>query len=184
MRLKIKNTGSGFTLVEVVVTTAALSIMAAVTIMSLSGNKTRHEVQSATRLVASVLREAQNYALTGKNITSNPANRPCKFRARSVGSGSAIFVEQLSAGMASCPQPGLVPDSWVGAPYTLTNGVVFSATTEVRFDVPRGEPTNSTGTELSGVMFVDFPVSKSGLTAHACVYPLGRVGEKAVGSNC
>lgn len=180
----MQKTRSGFTLVELVVTTAALSIMAVVTIISMSGNKTRHEVQAATRLVASALREAQNYSLTGKNITSNPADRPCKFRARSVGGGPAIFVEQLNAGMVSCPQPGPDPDSWVGASYSLTNGVVFSTTAEVRFDVPRGEPANSSGVELSGATLIDFPVSKSGLTAHACIYPLGRIEEKVVGSNC
>ncbi len=180
----MKKTRPGFTLVELIVTTAALSIMATVTIMSLSGNKTRHEVQTAARLVTSAVREAQNYALTGKNITANPANRPCKFRVRSVGGGTVIFVEQLSAGMVSCPSPGITADSWSGATYNLTNGVTFFATTEVRFDVPRGEPANSSGTELSGATLVDFAVSKSGLNAHACVYPLGRVEEKPVGGSC
>lgn len=177
----MKKTRSGFTFVELVVTMAILSGMAAVTIVSMNGGKTRHEVQSATHLVASALREAQNYALTGKNMTSNPANRPCKFRTRSVMGGSAIFVEQLSAGMVSCPQPGSTPDSWSGATYNLTNGVIFSATTEVRFNVPRGEPTNPSGVELSGATSIDFPVSKSGSTAHVCVYPLGRIEEKPVG---
>lgn len=174
----------GFTLVELVVAMALISIMATATVVSMSGGKTRHEVQSATHLVASALREAQNYALTGKNMTSNPANRPCKFRTRSVASGSAIFVEQLSAGMVSCPQPGATSDLWSGATYNLTNGVVFSAATVAHFDVPRGEPTNSSGVELSGATSIDFSVSKSGLTAHACVYPLGRIEEKPVGGSC
>lgn len=180
----MKKTRLGFTLVELIVTTAALSIMATVTIMSLSGNKTRHEVQTATRLVASAAREAQNYALTGKNITANAANRPCKFRVRSVGGGTAVFVEQLNAGMVSCPSSGSTADSWSGFTYDLTGGVTSSVTAEVRFDVPRGEPTNSSGAELSGTDLVDFTVSKSGLTAHACVYPLGRVEEKPVGGSC
>ena len=174
----------GFTLVELVVAMALISIMATATVVSMSGSKTKQEVQAASHLVASALREAQNYALTGKNMTSNPANRPCKFRARSVTGGSAIFVEQLSAGMVSCSQPGSTPDSWSGAAYNLTNGVVFSATTEVRFDVPRGEPTNPSNVELSGATSIDFPVSKSLLTAHTCIYPLGRIEEKPVGGSC
>lgn len=174
-------TKSGFTLVEVVVATAILSIMAAITLISINGNKINTEAQAGTRLVASAIREAQNYALTGKNITSDPNKRPCRFRARTA--GSVIFVEQLSAGMVSCPEAGATPDAWEGGSRALPQGVTASGA-EVRFDVPRGEPTNAAGTELSGTLSIDFSVSKSSVTARVCVYPLGRVDEKPVGSSC
>lgn len=184
MREKTKRHLSGFTFVELIVAMAILSTLAAVTIASMSGNRTRQEVESATRLVASVVREAQNYALTGKNITATPTARPCQFRV--VGAGASISIEQLNAGDDQCPLiPGTATSgAWVsGATYPLSNGVTVSAG-GVRFDVPRGEPTNSSGVELSGVTGpVDFSVSK-GDTAHVCVYPLGRIEEKPVGGSC
>lgn len=175
MAEKTKKRLSGFTLVELVVSMAILSIMAAITIVSLSGTKTKQEVEGAARELAAAIREAQNYALTGRSITGG---LPCQFRITAVALSGSYTLQQTDS--TGC---GTVAGS---VSYTLPNSVQFSSGTGVWFDVPRGEPRNSAGTEIgtSGVTHVDFSFAKNGSTAHVCVYPLGRIEEKPIGVNC
>lgn len=183
MREKTDKIFSGFTLVELVVSMAILSIMAAITIVSLSGTKTKQEVEGAARQVASAIREAQNYALTGKNITSTSTNRACQFSVASTVNTASLSIKQASISGASCGAPA------VATTYSLQNGVQFSvASREVLFDVPRGEPSDANG-EIGGSQggaspYVDFSFAKNGSTAHVCVYPLGRIEEKPIGGSC
>lgn len=185
MTLKRYKASQGFTLIEVLVSVAILAIMAAVTIASLSGSRNRQEVGGAARVVAAILRDAQNNALAGKNITGVSSSRPCQFRVRTIPGTGTIWHEQLNAGSVSCPNlggPSL--DVWSGASTDLLNGVKFSASpTEARFDVPRGEPRNLAGAPLTSIP-VDFSITKGPDTAHVCVYPLGRIEETAVGASC
>lgn len=159
-----------------------LSIMATVTIVSMGGSKTKQEVEGAARELAAAIRETQNYALTGKNIGA-AGDVPCQFRVNvDIGTSVSDFtVQQIRFVSGTC-------DTNSGAPmaYSLSNGVQFSANAHVRFDVPRGEPKNSAGTEIgtSGVTHVDFSFAKNGSTAHVCVYPLGRIEEKPIGGSC
>lgn len=186
MILKRYKSNPGFTLIEVLVSVAILAIMAAVTITSMGGGRNRQEVGGAARVVAATLREAQNNALAGKNITGTMSDRPCQFRVRTITGTGTIAHEQLSAGDTFCPTPGtLTTNIWSGASTNLLNGVTFSASTEVYFDVPRGEPKNSLGIEVSAVTGpVDFSITKGPDTVHVCVYPLGRIEETAVGASC
>jgi prepilin-type N-terminal cleavage/methylation domain-containing protein len=169
----------GFTLVELIVAMGVLSIMASVTIVSMGGAKTKQEVEGAARQVAAAIREAQNYALTGKNIGA-AGDVPCRFHVTVANTSPNVTIQQIkfdSSGVCNTNSGSMV--------YSLQHGVVFSANAEVRFDVPRGEPRNSAGTEIgiSGVTHVGFSFAKSGSTAHVCVYPLGRIEEK-IGVNC
>lgn len=186
MTEKTKKNLSGFTLLELVVAMAILSIMTTATITSMNGNKTRQEVQSAARLIAATIREGQNYAVTGKNITANANARPCKFRVQTVSATSSVRIQQMNAGMTLCPQPGSTVSAWSlpGISYTLPSGV-WVMQNLVKFDVPRGEPTDLSGAELDGDTGpVGFLVIKNGMWAWVCVYPLGRVEEKPIGQGC
>ncbi len=179
----------GFTLIEVMVSVAILALMAAVTIVSMNGGRNRQEVEASTRLVAATLREAQNNALSGKNITGTAGSRPCQFRVRTTGGTGTITHEQLNAGDVLCPNPGTATNgAWSGFSTDLLNGVTFSSSTEVYFDVPRGEPKNAAGVlgvELNSATGpVDFSMTKGADTAHVCVYPLGRIEEASVGASC
>ncbi|MDO8529623.1 MAG: type II secretion system protein [bacterium] len=60
----------GSTLIELLVVVAIISIMTAVTIVSLQGGKTEKELEIAAREMVADIREAQNNALTGKNASS------------------------------------------------------------------------------------------------------------------
>jgi type II secretory pathway pseudopilin PulG len=162
---------------------AVLSIMAAVTIVSMGGSKTRQEVEGAARQLAAAIRETQNYALTGKNITSTNTNRACRFSVASTVNTASFSIKQANVSGASC---GALA---VATTYSLQNGVQFSvASREVSFDVPRGEPSDANG-EIGGPQvgaspYVDFSFAKNGSTAHVCVYPLGRIEEKPIGGSC
>ena len=164
-------------MIEVVVAMAILSIMAAVTITSMSGSKTKAELDGAARQLAAAIREAQNYALTGKNITSTSTNRACQFSVVSTAGSGTFVLKQASMAGTTC---GALANA---VTYTLQNGVLFSAGagSEVRFDVPRGEPRDNTGAELASGN-IDFSFAKNGSTAHVCVYPLGRIEERGVGA--
>jgi len=177
MREKTKKNLSGFTLIELMISVAIISIMAGVTIVSLGGSKTKQEVEGATRQVVAVIREAQNNAVTGKNISGVSTDRPCQFRVNAAGSSSDITVQQIKSVSGVCDT-----DSGSALTYSLLNGVTIAAA-QVRFDVPRGEPKDSAGAELIAGN-IDFSVSKSGSTAHVCVYPLGRIMEKRIGESC
>lgn len=167
---------SGFTLIELVVSMAILSIMAVITIVSLSGSKTKQEVEGAARQVAAAIREAQNYSLTGKNIGAS-GDVPCRFRVEAAGT-SSFTVQQKKFNSGSCSV-----DSGSSITYALPAGVTIS-TGNVSFDVPRAEPSSDAFGELDGSEKVDFSISKNGSTAHVCVYPLGRVEEKPIGGSC
>lgn len=140
----------GFTLVEVVITTSIIALVTSASLASMSSFKSRRDVEGNARTVAAAIRQAQNDAVTGKNIDTC-GTVPCvPFR----------------------------PDQ-----VSLTGGVVLSPSSSVAFRVPQGEPVGSAGAELvSGA--VDMSVSKAGVAAHVCVYPLGRVEERPIGSGC
>jgi prepilin-type N-terminal cleavage/methylation domain-containing protein len=161
---------SGFTMVEVLITAAIIAVMTAVSLTSLGALKERRAVELSARKVSAAIREAQSYALTGRNIRS-AGDVPCEFRFR-VDSGM-IYVEQSNAG-AACGS------DWAGETIAAENGVGVSGSSVVRFSVPRAEPHSDSG-ELVGGDFVDFSVSRGGTTVHVCVYPLGRVEERRDG---
>jgi len=163
-------TGKGFTLIEIMVTVSIIGIVTAVSMVSMSGMKSRKEVEGAARTLAAAVREAQNYALSGKNIREN-GDIPCQFRVRVDGS-SSYSVEQANSD--SCA-------TFFGQSVTLQNNVNVSGGT-VYFQVPRGEPKRCVSDlgscELLGTSSLDYAVSKNGITWHVCVYPLGRVEER------
>ncbi|HWQ60096.1 MAG TPA: type II secretion system protein [Candidatus Fimivivens sp.] len=173
---RASGTRSGFTLVEMVITTAIIGIVSAISMVSLSAFRVKRDVESSARTFAAAIREAQDFALTGKNISATAGNVPCEFRART--SGGVYYVEQADAasGGACASYPA------GGSGTRFLNGVTASAT-EVRFRIPRAEPLNVSGSELSSGS-IDFVLTKGGVTGHVCVYPLGRVDERPIGSGC
>lgn len=159
----------GFTLIEMMIVIAIIGLVSAISISSMSGTKAKSEVAGNARALAAAIREAQNYALTGKSIDGNT---PCRFQV-SISSGS-YSVKQSDTGSCS---------SYSGTAVGFLNGVTASANQSVSFDVPRGEVRNASETEITSGS-VDFSLTKGGETAHVCVYPLGRVEDKSVNTGC
>lgn len=171
---------NGFTLIEVIITTAIISIITVISIVSMAGLKVKREVEGSSRIVAAAIREAQNYAVTGKNVVGSVCGSgteacvPCEFR---FGTGTNSYTISQS----NIPTSGSTCTSFVAGPTIgLPNGVEVTAQS-VRFSVPRSEPRDSSGNELNSGS-IDFKVSKGGVDVYICVYPLGRVEERPIGS--
>ena len=162
----------GFSLIELIIVIAIIGIISAVTLASLRNSRTQNDVWSNARLLAATIREAQNFALAGKNINAT-GNVPCEFHVTVT--GGVYKVEQKSlAADGSCPATYAV----AGTSAVFVNGVSLSSgTTEIRFKVPRAEPMNAAGVELTSG-FIDFAIMKGGISAHVCVYSFGRVEEQ------
>ncbi len=168
----------GFTLVEVMITMAIIGVMSVVSLGTISGSRGNKDIEANARILMTTIREAQNYALTGKNIRGMCGAKPCvPYSFKVSASGSAYVLEQSSID---------APAVFAGTASTLLNAVTVNSTNGgVVFTVPRGEPSKGTGgAELVGSDVVDFSVSKDGKTSHVCVYPLGRVEEKPIGVAC
>ena len=166
----------GFTLVELMVVMAMTAIMISVTIVSLSGSRDKKAVESEARKFAAVVREAQNYALTGKQFASGRVT--CSIGVDPIAgdpepdeSYRVAYAYRNGADCASGTSSGTV------AMNTLSNGVKFSGSDVPAFNfaVPRGE------TGLGSVLRIG--LSKGSAIYSVCVYPTGRV-EDVSGVSC
>lgn len=167
----------GFTLIEVLIVSAIIGIMASVVIVSLSGARSENQVKNAAILFSTALRDLQNNALTGKNIG---ADIPCDFRFGNVavGANSINFQYAQRSGGSCANNPAVVALRTV----TLTDGVTFGVVTAGgRFTVPWGGVLDSAGSSL--VNTLSYQVTKSGYTYSVCVYPGGRI-ENVSGNAC
>lgn len=162
----------GFTLVELMVVMAMTAIMISVTIVSLSGSRDKKAVESEARKFAAVVREAQNYALTGKQFVSGRVT--CSVGIGDITSDEAGYeVLYFYRSGADCT---ISPSQVTFATNTLSNGVHFSSTTSAfNFAVPRGE------TGLGSTLRIG--LNKGSVMYSVCVYPTGRV-EDVSGASC
>ena len=104
---------------EIMVVIAIIGIMSAVALVSLSKGKEQKAVEAAAREVASAIREAQNYALTGKGADST-----CTIY--------IFFCTNLSANYSIACGSNAIN-------YTLKNGVNFDSgctSTNIIFPIP------------------------------------------------
>lgn len=151
---------------------AMTAIMISVTIISLSGSRDRKVVEGEARKFAAVVREAQNYALTGKQFVSGRVT--CSVGISNIGEGDESYdVGYVYRNGSDCAAGTL---SGVVATNILSNGVIFSSTTSAfNFAVPRGE---------TGLMSaLPIQLNKGSATYSVCVYPTGRV-EDVSGASC
>lgn len=157
----------GLTLIELMISIAIISIMAGVIIVSMSSGKTDRELDAAAREFASIVREAQNYALTGKQLVANSV--PCKYHLTWVRGRSdySLMYEYELNGTCVPPSPTY------SISYTLKNGVTF-ATPGIQafyFSPPHGTLSFDAGVRSVGL-------SKDGQSRIICIHEDGRVEVK------
>lgn len=157
----------GFTLIEVMVVMAIISIMAGIIISSLGSGRAERELETNAREFASVVREAQNYALTGRQFVAN--TDPCAFQVDWSGSSYTLKYRYLDASR-NCTQTSDILS------YTLKNGVVFDNSSTVQFNVPHA--VNA----ISGSENATF--EKSSTYHRVCMYEDGRVTDYAGNAAC
>lgn len=76
--MKIKK--PGFTLLELVIVMAIITIMTIIALSNIQSNKKSKELEAAARAVSAAIREAQNNALAGKQVTADMY--PCNYQIR------------------------------------------------------------------------------------------------------
>lgn len=175
----------GFTLIELLMAMSMMAVMVAVVIVSLGSARTNRELDGEAGKVLSLLREAQNYALTGKSISGSDA---CdRFSTRVSGNEFQIYHYDKSSGACVFVNTPLRYAVGSGAALSATrwDGTASSALSRLDFTIPNGQLlVNGLFVEMSGSQWVRFQLSKSGVTENVCVYPLGRMEQKPIGTDC
>lgn len=153
---KLFITKRGVTLPELMVTMAIIGIMSAVSITAMTVAKRNAEVEAAAEEVVAVLREAQNYSITGKDTSSACGNY-------SVSITSATNYS-LSNGANPCSLRQF---------YTLKNGVLFTTAVNTSFAAPFG-----------AVAATKNVLGKNGANYTICVNAAGLITKLSGNVNC
>lgn len=165
----------GFTLVEILVVMAMSATMIAVTIVSLSDARSKKAVEGEGRKFAAVVREMQNYALTGKQFESGRVT--CGAGIFSIENEDESYIASYiyRTGTSCADAPTIANLS----PVPLSNGVQFSSdVSSFYFRVPRGDVVDSSRVAIATPRLI--VLQKSTAYYSICVYPSGAVTE-AVG---
>jgi prepilin-type N-terminal cleavage/methylation domain-containing protein len=160
-----KNNFRAFTLIEMLVVMAIVSIMTAVAIVSFGSGRIKKELETNAREFASAVREAQNYALTGRQAAGLTA---CAFSVTWTSSSTYKF------GVTPSGSCGAVPASIVS--YSLKNGVTVSNFGTISFQLPWAIVVSGGGSQ---VIF-----SKSSNTHSVCVSADGKITDQVGSSSC
>ena len=119
----------GITLIELIIIIALFSVMMVGVLVFSTQAKTRKEVDLESDKIKSVVREAQNYALTGRGIVQSG----CEFFEVSWSTGgSNYFVKSMNS--ASGDYTGCS----INESYQLEYNVSFSNSGRIVFKVPHG----------------------------------------------
>jgi len=113
------NNRKGFSLMELMMVIAIISIM--ISVVLIYSDRTKKELEGAAREVAASIREAQNYALTGKNASASCSNE-------------YIFTYEINSpnySISGCIDPAIS--------YVLKNNVEFLNEGSFSFEAPWGK---------------------------------------------
>jgi prepilin-type N-terminal cleavage/methylation domain-containing protein len=162
---------TGFTLIEILVVVAIISIMAGVILANANSGRNEEAVDAATRTLVNTIRELQQYALTGRQFTSN--TDPCLYQiAWSNGANTYTTTYHYKDGSGSCTQSVAI------ATFALPGGVLFSGTGNFGFTLPYGKPNFGTAS-------VALPVTKGGsVSGVVCAYKDGLIKNTVGSSSC
>lgn len=155
----IKKNLRGFTFIEVIVVMAIIGIMAGIVAVSFKTGRVEKELETNAREFAGVVREAQNYALTGKQFKTDTS--PCRFQVEwSESSYKLIYYYKDASG--NCNQPLTM------VTYPLKNGVTFGNSGNLFFTVPHADFSGNTSATFS----------KSQNNYFVCISSDGRITDK------
>lgn len=161
-----KNNFRAFTLIEMLVVMAIVGIMTAVVVVSFGSGRTEKELETNAREFASAVREAQNYALTGKQAVEGGS--ACAF--------SVTWTDSSTYKLGSTPSGSCeaTPTSLVN--YSLKNGVTMNNFGTISFKLPWAAVVSGGGSQ---VIF-----SKSSGTYSVCINTEGKITDQVGSSSC
>lgn len=154
---------SGFTLIELLIVIAIISIITVVLLLSFGNSRIKKELETNANEFAGVVREAQNYALTGKQAVSGTT--PCGYQINWSGSSYSITYRSINSS-------GVCVSGSALAQYSLKNSVVFSGSDSFTFNLPYADLSFGSGTKT--IIF-----TKQSLSHVVCVYSGGRTTDVA-----
>lgn len=164
----------GFTLIEVLTVVALISLMAALSFVSLSGRRDEEMLKASARELGAVVRTAQNNALTGLRTGVPEGRSLCQYGVEWVSNSSYRSFVQYSRSDGSCP--GNANDVQYFGTYTVNAGVLFSDSGwRTAFSVPRGGL-------IGGLSYYRIGLQRNSKTLSVCVSGSGSVTQTAIGS--
>lgn len=168
---KSQKTKLGFSLAELLIVMAIISVMTAVILTKSNNNKTTVDAEAAARLVAAQLRSLQNESLNGKQIGSVSV---CSFKFH-IDNGASNY---LISYYGDCTDSA---SSLIGSAQSLKlsgkNNVKAASGNDFYFKSPQGGI--STGTQR-----IVLSSSDNSASATVCVYPTGNIVEKKGAAGC
>jgi len=130
-------------------------------LVSYTGSRTDKSLEIAAREVAATVREAQNYALTGRDAGESGGVN-CNDYIFTYTIGSAVYTIKNNCN--------------INISYTLKNGVVFDNEGSFSFSAPHGI--------VSIVSTETITLSKNSKKITVCVYSSGKIMETSIGESC
>ncbi len=186
----------GFTFIEIMIVVTIIGIMTSVVLVYVSGDKSSRAVEVAARQVAAAIREAQNNALSGKQIDT--VNIACGhgfyFDSGVNNNKYKLFYNYDTVslpGSQDCSNPVTPVSTTYDAnsadytTYSLNNKVEFSSGTSeiIYFTMPHGDVyENGSSLTPSAKILLVSPDGNDKYTV--CVYTSGRVEEKKGDVSC
>lgn len=170
----------GFTLIEVIIVIAIISIVSSTILVSLASGRASRETERWGHTFAASVRQAQSYALTGR--VANLTEENCYFAIRVTDVSTYSVVNYYRAG-GNCDNVQVLETN------TLTNGVQFTGVASYpkvyAFQLPRAAVYTGTSGALAPLGSTDIiGFTKAGTTRSVCLYPSGRVEEIGAGAVC
>lgn len=196
----------GMSILELMIVIAIMGIMTAAAMVSFSGNRPKKEVEVEARKFAAAIREAQNYALTGKK--GSGSDKACGWGVilgASPSSDYKIFYNRLSSAPdCAAFNSGLNNRNYPAASsvdfirYDLNKVISGSVAPKgAYFTIPFGPAHNGTsGCLLAGdtapscgglsgpVKFKMVSATDANAKYTICIYPSGMVSEMAGDPSC
>jgi prepilin-type N-terminal cleavage/methylation domain-containing protein len=182
---------NGFTLLELLIVMAMIMIMTVVSLVFLGNNKKNKELEAAARAVSVAIREAQNNALAGKQITAD--RYPCVFRFKKESDPTTFSIKYTDHDLSSSCT-GATENTHVT--YALKNNVrIENSPDYFYFSVPFGEvctenPPNNCSNPLVAGNYITIQLCKIGGGANdsncytVCVTPTGNIYERPNKISC
>lgn len=152
-------------MIELLIVVAIIGIMTVIAALSLGNGRIEKETETNAREFVAVVREAQNYALTGKQFIAS--TNPCGFVVSWSGTNYMMTYRYRDAS-DNCNQTQLM------ITYPLKNGVSFNAGGSVDFSLPHA-------TFSGGDKNAQF--TKQSINHVACIYADSRISNSA-GTTC